>query len=204
MGSQLPDLLCGVTSTPSFYYRHHVSTEREGGGVMADDMDDDAGVSAMREIVSHQQRIQLRRYTSILAKVDHTPAIDMMDPPTCDEYGTMTIGTWGGYHVQVMPMLFNDRLVLTPMTATWGYDHGWCYDKGGAAFLAALVWNPSTEAEPAGYKKRATAGERKAGEIAPAGDRQWMGEALIALLEGRGSDRGTALAALLAADGATR
>lgn len=136
----------------------------------------------MRAVVQEQQAFMIRQYRSVLAKTTHTPAIALAEEMTCDDYGTLTIGTWGGYLVQIMPMLFNDRLILTPQTATWGYDHGWCYPKGGAAFLAALVWDPATEAEPAGYKKRATAGERQPGEIAPAEDRQWMGDALIALL----------------------
>lgn len=71
--------------------------------------------------------------------------------------------------VEVIPMLFNDRVVLTPKTCLWVYDYGWCYDKGGAAFYAAYLWNPDTEAEPAGYKK-APLGERKLPERATGAD----------------------------------
>lgn len=140
----------------------------------------------MREIARATQVYAARHYATVLqaAKAKHTPVIDMLELPTCDEYGTMTIGTWGGYHVQIMPMLFNDRLILTPQTASWGYDHGWCYPKGGSAYLAALVWDPQADGEPAGYKKRATAGLRQPGQTAPAEDRQWMGDALMALLAG--------------------
>lgn len=58
------------------------------------------------------------------------------------------------WYVHVRPMIFNDRIVLTradeyPRTCTAGY----CYDRGVAAFLAAMSWNPETEKRPKGYKK---------------------------------------------------
>jgi hypothetical protein len=58
--------------------------------------------------------------------------------------------------VSVTPMMFNDRVCVTahdeyPRT----YTAGWCYDKGGAAALAAGVWDPETQPEPVGFKKRA-------------------------------------------------
>lgn len=86
--------------------------------------------------------------------------------PTVDPYGRVTIGYWGGYSIDVMPMIYNTRLVLTPEASPFGYDHGWCYPKGGAAILAAYTWDPETEAEPAGYTKRATPRVRQAGETA--------------------------------------
>jgi hypothetical protein len=36
---------------------------------------------------------------------------------------------------------------------TW--TAGWCYDKGGSALHAALLWDPDTEDAPAGFKKLA-------------------------------------------------
>ena len=56
--------------------------------------------------------------------------------------------------VSVTPMIFNDRVVLThrrdyPLFVTAGF----CYDKGGAAMLAALMWNPEETERPLGYKK---------------------------------------------------
>jgi hypothetical protein len=62
------------------------------------------------------------------------------------------------WRVLVMPMLFNYRLVISstefPIEQA-GYTAGWCYDKGPAAFLAALAYDPETAVEPVGYKKRA-------------------------------------------------
>lgn len=82
-----------------------------------------------------------------------------------DGYGTATVAKWGGYLVQVVPMIFNDRIVLTPEATPYVYDYGWCYDKGPAAILAVRAWDPETEAEPPGYKKAVVTG-RRAGEKA--------------------------------------
>jgi hypothetical protein len=97
--------------------------------------------------------------------VTTAPHINVCEP-TVDDYGTVTIGTWCGWLVQVVPMIFNDRLVLTPESLPLVYDYGWCYPKGGAAHLAALVWDPEAEGEPAGFKKRVNAVPRQAGETA--------------------------------------
>jgi hypothetical protein len=91
--------------------------------------------------------------------------MNLLASPRADAWGVVTIAEWGGYLVQVMPMLFNDRLVLTPETAPLGYDYGWCYPKGGAAHLAAAAWDPQNEGEPVGYIKAVTRG-RPPGETA--------------------------------------
>lgn len=58
--------------------------------------------------------------------------------------------------VSVTPMIFNDRIVLTHVSEyPYAWTAGWCYDKGGAAFLAAHVYDPDTMQEPVGYKKLA-------------------------------------------------
>lgn len=92
--------------------------------------------------------------------------ITWLPEPVVDGYGTVTYGEWGGYLVQIVPMIFNDRVVLTPEDASDVYDYGWCYPKGGAAVLAMVAWNPETEAEPAGYIKAVVDG-RRAGQVAP-------------------------------------
>ncbi len=56
--------------------------------------------------------------------------------------------------VSVTPMIFNDRVILT----SWEqypheYTAGFCYDKGPAAVLAAMAWDPNVDHYPAGYKK---------------------------------------------------
>lgn len=93
-------------------------------------------------------------------------AVEWLDEPEVDGYGRVTIGRWGGYCIDIVPMIFNDRLVMTPVATPDVYDHGWCYPQGAAAVAAALAWDPATEAEPVGYLKRATLTVRRAGETA--------------------------------------
>jgi hypothetical protein len=83
-----------------------------------------------------------------------------------DTYGVVTIGRWGGWLIQIVPMIYNDRLVLTPEDNQSGYDFGWCYPKNGAAELAARVWDPRTQGEPAGFIKAVRGRPRRAGEQA--------------------------------------
>jgi hypothetical protein len=86
--------------------------------------------------------------------------VSLIDTLTVDEWGTITVKVVGDETVQVVPMIFNDRIVIGSNPGM-GYEHGWCYDQG-IALIAALVWDPATEDEPAGYKKRATPGRRRA------------------------------------------
>lgn len=65
----------------------------------------------------------------------------------------------GRHYVDVMKMLFNWRVVTTPVRLPCTYDRGWCYfGTGPASFrnavMAALVWSGSDLSEPAGYDKR--------------------------------------------------
>ncbi len=56
--------------------------------------------------------------------------------------------------VSVTPMIYNDRVLFSYRSDyPWGCSAGWCYDKGGAAILAAVAWDPAAEREPAAYKK---------------------------------------------------
>lgn len=64
------------------------------------------------------------------------------------------VRTDGPWIVSVTPMIYNDRIYLThvseyPNCAVAGY----CYDKGGGAYLAAAIWDPLTEDRPVGFKK---------------------------------------------------
>lgn len=56
--------------------------------------------------------------------------------------------------VLVSPMLFNNRVLLSdPEEWVFGWTAGFCYDKGPAAMLAAIAWDPETDRWPAGFKK---------------------------------------------------
>ncbi|MBF9135151.1 hypothetical protein I0C86_40445 [Plantactinospora sp. S1510] len=90
--------------------------------------------------------------------------IEFFDQPVLGEDGLVTLGRWGGWLVQVMPMLYNDRLILTPQSFQSVYDFGWCYPKGGAAELAARVWDPEVQGEPAGFTKAVGNARRRPGE----------------------------------------
>jgi hypothetical protein len=92
-------------------------------------------------------------------------AVKLYDVPVIDEYGTVTVAEYGGWLVQIMPMIFNDRVVLTPVANPMLIDYGWCFRKGGAAFLAVKAWDPDEEAEPAGHIKAVIPG-RRAGQHA--------------------------------------
>jgi hypothetical protein len=123
--------------------------------------------SLHQELKRQQNSMVEEHYAEIIAEyaAGGSP-IEFLARPTTDDYGVMTIGTWGGYFIQILSMAFNDRLIMTPINATAGYDHGWCYPRGTAALLAALAWDPQTAGEPTGYRKRATTWLRQPGERA--------------------------------------
>ncbi len=79
-----------------------------------------------------------------------------------DGYGTLRIGEWGGWYVEIQKMIYNDRIVLSPTRLPLVYDYGWCLHPGFAV-VAARAWNPQPEAEPPGFIKRI-------------GARRWPGE----------------------------
>ena len=60
------------------------------------------------------------------------------------------------HHVDVLSMLYNDRVAWTPVGQPAGletYERYWCYPKGGAAFHAAVLWDGSADTEPVGWIK---------------------------------------------------
>lgn len=117
----------------------------------------------VREIQQTVAEMNVRHYHKLMALAGVTTSITLHEAPAIDDYGTITMGEWKGYLIQILPMVFNMRIVMTPKDCQGVYDYGWCFDKGPAAFLALAVWDPETEAEPPGYKKRAC-GLRQAGE----------------------------------------
>lgn len=133
---------------------------------MSDQAKDDEWVEQLHLVQLAHRRFTERHYAGILSQFTVERSITFLAMPLTDEWGTLTIGEWGDYLIQIMPMIYNDRLIMTPRNSAVAYHHGWCYDKGGAAYLAALVWDPQTQGEPVGYKKRATAGIREAGAMA--------------------------------------
>jgi len=98
--------------------------------------------------------LRTRQWKRVLRAVKDRAVIDYYDEPVYDKWGTATIGTWGGYLIQVMPMIYTDRLVMTPKACPAVYGYGWCYPKGPAALLAALTWDPAEFGEPHGFIQR--------------------------------------------------
>lgn len=71
-----------------------------------------------------------------------------------EQMQSMVIRETEHWIVSVTPMIFNDRIVLTSRDEyPWSYTAGFCFDKGGSAVLAALVWDPEVDKYPQGYKK---------------------------------------------------
>lgn len=78
------------------------------------------------------------------------------------EYGGWRVKETPTHWIDVIPMIFNWRVVTVPKAFPLLVDRGWCYQGTGpaaftAAVLAALAWDGSDESEPAGYFKRAGA-----------------------------------------------
>lgn len=75
-----------------------------------------------------------------------------------------TIQSTATHHIDLMPMLFNYRIVMTPRRCPGVWDHGWCYEGGSmdeeddllvVTLIHALAWDPDKTAEPFGFFKRA-------------------------------------------------
>lgn len=82
------------------------------------------------------------------------PAGIGIEPRIDDQMQSLVIKETDQWIISVTPMLFGDRILMTHRDDyPYGYTAGWCYDKGGAAVLAALVWDPDTDHSPVGYKK---------------------------------------------------
>jgi hypothetical protein len=79
----------------------------------------------------------------------------MTEPYWDQKIQSMIVKETDEWIVSITPMIFNDRVLLTHKERDYpyGWTAGWCYDKGGAAMLAAMAWDPGVEREPLGYKK---------------------------------------------------
>lgn len=72
--------------------------------------------------------------------------------PTVNADGWTLAELPDGRRVDVMVMLYNDRVVISdPDGMTYG--RYWCYPKGGAAFHAVALWDFSDDSEPVGWIK---------------------------------------------------
>jgi hypothetical protein len=81
--------------------------------------------------------------------------LDARNPMWDKALGGVVVKETDKWLVSVTPMIFNDRVLFHWREHLPHHDAGWCYDKGGAAILAALAWDPEVDDKPVGYKKEA-------------------------------------------------
>jgi hypothetical protein len=70
----------------------------------------------------------------------------------------------GTHWVDVLAMLYNYRIVLTPKAAPYLYVAHWCYSGKGRVDLmrtvvAAMEWDGTVGTEPVGWNKNGQTGE---------------------------------------------
>lgn len=103
--------------------------------------------SQLAELYAEVRRIEHQRFERKLGA-----SISRID-------GGYRIKETATHYIDVMEMIFNWRIVTTPIACPMVYDRGWCYQGIGLAgflpaALAALAWDGSDDTEPAGYFKR--------------------------------------------------
>lgn len=81
-----------------------------------------------------------------------------IDTTTLNGRGCYSVKETEHYYVEIAPMIFNYRVVITPKASPDGYEAGWCYFGRTAAsltraVLAAAAFDPETETAPVGYDK---------------------------------------------------
>jgi hypothetical protein len=72
----------------------------------------------------------------------------------------------GTHYVDVLHMLFNFRIVLTPKDDPSFYVRHWCYSGNNFPSLmrtiaAAIAWDGGLDTEPDGWNKSGQTGERR-------------------------------------------
>ncbi len=90
--------------------------------------------------------------------------------------GTTIDGGWrvktnsaGTHYVDIMVMLYNYRIALTPIAHPLEIDRHWCYAGHGRRTLlraaaAALAWDGALDTDPVGWNKNGQTGEWRAPE----------------------------------------
>lgn len=93
----------------------------------------------------------------------------LYDAAQANDRDCVTLAEDAEHYYDLVPMLFNHRLVMTPKADTRVWEYGWCYPSAAAALAAIRVWDPDTQNEPLGWHKRPTPSARTAprAETAP-------------------------------------
>lgn len=83
-------------------------------------------------------------------------SLRLYEQPVPNGRESFTIAEDDEHFYDLVPMLFNHRLVITPKESLYRWVWGWCFDGPVEAILAMRVWDPETQNEPVGWKKRPT------------------------------------------------
>lgn len=75
--------------------------------------------------------------------------------------GVFRVKETSTHWVEVMPFIFTAGVVLTPKSNDGLYDDRWCYNSILDALAAALMWDPSHQAEPDGWHRHPSSGRRR-------------------------------------------
>lgn len=70
------------------------------------------------------------------------------------EKAVYRVGETDTHLIEICPMIYNHRVVMTPKSSPLTWDWGWCYPDLASALLAVAAWDPVTQLEPSGYMKR--------------------------------------------------
>jgi hypothetical protein len=81
-------------------------------------------------------------------------------PLAPSEFGGWRVKETATHYVDLVPMIYNTRIVTIPKDNQTGYDRGWCYPRFDAAMLAAIAWDPEVSERPVGWIKEAHTGLR--------------------------------------------
>ncbi len=74
--------------------------------------------------------------------------------------------TAGTHYVDLLQMIVNHRVVLTPKDDESCYVRHWCFSGNTTqdllrAFTAAIAWDGALDSEPVGWNKNGQTGERR-------------------------------------------
>lgn len=79
----------------------------------------------------------------------------LYDKPVANaEIQGLTLAEDDQHLYDAVPMLLNWRLLVTPKATPGMWTYGWCYDGRTPIAAALKVWDPQTQNEPLGWKKR--------------------------------------------------
>ncbi len=97
---------------------------------------------------------------------EQPPAIDLSTVTQIDGGYRIKENAVGTHYVDILAMIVNYRIVLTPKDDPTCYVRYWCYSGNDlAAFivvmLAAFAWDGALDSEPLGWNKNGQTGERR-------------------------------------------